>query len=190
MKQARLLLAMMFWTVLLQGTSLAAQAGPAPQRAIPQSSEKSADQQKDKKDKDEVRNQQDQAQLKEANANQEQPADVTRTITKHRPSTSHSKPVPSHQARPAKTPTTNSPRTDAPPSVAPLGQMGSKAAANIPNKAVSRRKPSAPSSAFSVNGQQFKNSHDPGAHLASSGGPLTAARGTAAINGTNMKRKP
>jgi hypothetical protein len=47
-----------------------------------------------------------------------------------------------------------------------------------------------PSPSVAVNGQQFRNPHDPGARLASTGGPLTASRGTAAINGTNIKRKP
>jgi hypothetical protein len=43
---------------------------------------------------------------------------------------------------------------------------------------------------LALNGQQFKNSRDPGARLASSGGPATQARGTAGISGSEMKRKP
>jgi hypothetical protein len=68
-------------------------------------------------------------------------------------------------------------------------QTSLKNAVSVPGQAVSHRGLSAPSPAVSVSGQQFKNSRDPGAHLAISGGTMTAARGTAAINGTNMKRK-
>jgi hypothetical protein len=184
MKKARFLFPVMIAGVLLHGTSLAAQASPVTKQAISQSSENSAEQ-----PKDEVRDEKDQARPKESDDSQLQP-DVTRTTTKHRPNTSHSKPVPSHRVRPAKTPTTNSPRIDAPGSLAPPEHMGSKAATYIPNKTISGRSVSVPSSAVSVNGQQFRNSRDPGAHLAASGGPSTAARGTAAISGTNMKRKP
>ncbi len=184
MKTARFLFLTAIGGVLLQSTSLAAQARPASQQATSQSSEKSADQQKD-----EVRNEKDQARPKEADENQEQLADGTRTTTKRRPIAIHSKPVPSHQPRPAKTPTTNSPHTDTPGSAAALEQTGSKAATNVPSKGVSQRL-SAPPSAVSLNGQQFKNSRNPGARLAVSGGPPTSPRGTAAINGTNMKHKP
>ncbi len=184
MKAVRILFSIMIAAVSLQGATLAAQASSAPQQAPAQSSEKSADQQKD-----EVRNEKDQARPKEADQSQEQSASVTRITTKRRPSASQSKPVPSHQPRPAKTPTTNSPHTDTPGSGAAPEQTGSKAVTNVPNKAVSRR-PSAPPSAVPLNGQQFKNSRDPGARLAVSGGPPTSPRGTAAINGTNMKHKP
>lgn len=182
MKTTRFLFSMMIAAVSLQGVILAAQASPAPQQATSQSSEKSADQQKD-----EVRNEKDQARPKEADENLER-SDMTRTPTKRRPSESHSKRVPSHQPRPAKTPITNSPRTDAPGSVAALQPMGSNAATNVPKKVVTHYRSALPS-AVSVNGQQFKNSRDPGAHLAVSGGPPASPRGTAAINGTNVKRK-
>jgi hypothetical protein len=181
MKRARIFFVMMIAAVSLPDANLAAQASPAPQQAVSQSSEKSADQQKD-----EVRNEKDQARPKES---QEQSADVTRTASKSRPA-SHSKPVQAHKARPARTATTNGARTEAPGSLTGLEPMGSKADTKISNKAVSRRSPSIPSSAVSVNGQQFRNSRDPGAHLAASGGPATTARGTAALNGTDVKRKP
>jgi hypothetical protein len=185
MKQARLLLPMLFWTVVMPGTNFAAaQARPAPQHAIPQSSEKSADQQKDQ-----VGNEKNQASAKEADENQAQSADVARTTAKRHPSASHSKPVQARQARPAKI-TTNSPRTDTPGRVAPLEQTSSKRVTNIPNKAISHHSSSASPSVVSVNGQQFKNSRDPGARLAASGGPVTSPRGTAAISGTGMKHRP
>ncbi len=183
MKTVRRFLLMMTAAVLLSGESFAARADPAPKQTISESSEKSADRQKDG-----VRNDKEQARPKQADENQDQPADVTRTTSKPRPRASHSKPIPTHQSRPAKRPGTNSPRTDAPASAAPLQQMGPNGAANVPNKVVTHH-PSALPSAVSLNGQQFNNSRDPGAHLAVSGGPPASPRGTAAINGTKVKHK-
>jgi hypothetical protein len=182
MKRLRFLFVL---AILLLRTSLAQEADHASQQVHSQSGEKSADHQKD-----EVRNEKDQVHPKPADETQEQPGVATGSTTKPRPSLSHSKPAPTYRARSARKPTTNSPRNDESGSIAPLEQMGSKTASNIPNKAVSRRSPSVPLSAVSVNGQQFKNSRDPGAHLAASGGPATTARGAAAINGTEMKRRP
>jgi hypothetical protein len=185
MKPSRFFLAMTFWVVLLQGASLAAQASPAPPQATSQSGGRSVDQQNN-----EVRNDQDTARPKEADENQEQSAYVTRTTSKRGPSASHFKPVPSHQVHSAKTRATNSPRTDALGSVSTPQQTGSKAATALRNKAASHHSPSAGPSAASANGQQFRNSRNPGARLAVSGGPPSSPRGTAAISGTNMKRKP
>jgi hypothetical protein len=185
MKTARFLLVIVMGAVSLPGTSFAWQVDHPSQPVPSQSGEKSADRQKD-----DVRNVKDQARPAETDENREQPADVTRTTTKHRSSTSHSKPAASHQTHPARTPTKSSSRTGTLGSVAPPEQMGSRAANNLPNKAVSHRNLSMLPSAVSVNGRQFRNSHDPGAHLAISGGPQTSARGTAAISGTDMKRKP
>jgi hypothetical protein len=186
MKRVHRLFVLMIAAVLSSGTSLAAQASPAPQQANLQNSEKSAERQKDDVRND---NEKEQARPKQADEDQEQSGDVMRTTTKHRPSASHAKQVPIPRAHPAKTQTKNSPRTDA-GKVAPLEQMGSTAAASIRSEAVGHHSPTVPSSAVSVDGQQFKNSRDPGARLAVSGGPPASARGTAAINGTTMKRKP
>jgi hypothetical protein len=186
MKTVRFLFSLMIAAVLLTGTSLAQQRDHPSQQAVSHSSEKSADQQKN-----EVRNDTDQARTKSTtDETQEQPAVLTRRTTKRRLSASHSKLVPTYQARPVKKPTANSPRIAEPGSVPRLDPMDSKPDSKISNNVVSRRSPSVPSSAVSVNGQQFRNSRDPGAHLAASGGAATIARGTAAINGTGMKRKP
>jgi septal ring-binding cell division protein DamX len=171
--------------VLLLRTSLAQEADHASQQVHSQSGEKSADHQKD-----EVRNNENQARPKPGDEAQERPAALARSTTKARPRVSHSKPAPTYRVRSVRKPPGNSPRIEEPESIAPLEQMSSNTASNIPNKAVSRRTPSVPSSAVSVNGQQFRSSRNPGAHLAASGGPATIARGTAAINGTEMKRKP
>lgn len=185
MKTVRFFFVMMIAALLLPGTSLAVQASPKPQQATSQSVEKSDDQQKD-----DVRNAKDQAHPKAADENQEQSADVTRMMTKHRPSTNHSREIPSRQPRPVKTSTASSQRTSAPQTFSTSPQAVSKANTNVPNKPVSHHSASVPSPAVSVNGQQIRNLRDPGARLASSGGPLTAARGTAVINGTDMKRRP
>jgi hypothetical protein len=185
MKTVRSFFALIIAAVLLLGTSLAQEGDHPSQQVVSRNGEKSADQQKD-----EVRNDKDQARPKPSDEAQAQLADLTRSTTKRRLSASHSKPVPTYRARPIKKPTANSPRIANPESVAPLEPMGSKADTKISNNVVSHRNPPVPSSAVSVNGQQFRNARDPGAHLAASGGPATIARGTAAINGTAMKRKP
>jgi len=185
MKGMRFLFVLMMASVLPRGTSVAQPTDHPSHQAISQSGEKSADQ-----ETNEVRSDKDQARSKQGDESQPEPAVVRRTSVKHRPSAGHPKTVPGHQSRPAKTHTKNNARIEAPGRVALPEKMASKAATSSPNRAVSRRSPSAPSPAVSVNGQQFRNSRDPGAHLAVSGGPLATARGTAAINGTNMKRKP
>jgi hypothetical protein len=185
MKMARFFFVLMIAAVLLLGTSLAQEGDHPSQQVVSRNGEKSADQQKD-----EVGNDKDHTRAKPAGETQEQSATITRSTTKARPSARHSKSAPTYRARSVRKPTANSPRKDEPGNIAPLELMGSKTVSNIPKKAVSRRSPSVPSSVVSVNGQQFKNSRDLGAHLAVSGGPATTVRGTTAINGTEMKRKP
>jgi hypothetical protein len=170
---------------LLPGTSLAQQADRASQQSSSQRGERSGDRQKD-----EIHNDKDKARPNPADEAQAQLAGVTRSTTKRRLSAGHSKPVPTYRVRPVRKPTANSPQVHEPGSVVPLEPTGSKTDTKTSNNVASRRSPSVPSSAVSVNGQQFKNSRDPGARLAASGGPATIARGTAAINGTGMKRKP
>lgn len=185
MKSVHLLLVMTIAAGLLLGTSVGQQADHPAQPAPSQSGGKSTDQQKD-----EVRKDDDQAHAREADHNQGPLRDMTRTTTKRRPIVSHPKPVPTFRVRPAKTPATSSSRTEAPGRIAPLEQMGSRTDTNIPNKVIGHRSVTAPPPSVAVNGQQFKNSRDPGAHLIASGGPLTSPRGTASISGTNMKHKP
>jgi hypothetical protein len=181
MKAVHFFFVLIIAVVLLPGASLGQADRPSQQSSL-QRGEKSGDRQNDA-----VRKEKDQTRPKEADENREQLANVTRNTTQRRASASHPKPVPTYRVR---KPTANSPQIHEPGSVAPLKQVGSKKADSITNKAVSRHSPSIPSSAVSVNGHQFRNSRDPGAHLATSGGPAAIARGTAAISGTDMKRKP
>ncbi len=187
MKTVRLFFVMMIAAVLLPDTSLAVQASPKPEQATSQRAEKSEDQQKDK---DDVRNAKDQTHSNEVDENREQSADVTRMTIKHRPSTIHPRTTPNRKLHLAKTSTAGSLRTGAPQSFSTSQQAVPKGVTNAPNKPISNHSASVPSPAVSVNGQQIRNLRGPGARVASSGGPLTAARGTAVINGTNMKRKP
>ena len=180
------LMLMMIGAGLLQGESLALQSNSASQPTFSRSREQSdSHQQKN----GEVRGEKEQTRPAQADEGPKPLAGAPRTA-KHRPRKSNSKPVSNHQLRPANTPTTNSLRSNTPGSITRLQQTASNAVTGVPSKAVNRHNVPASPPAASVNGQQFKSSRDPGARLASSGGPLTAARGTAAINGTNMKRKP
>jgi len=187
MKTERLLFLMVSCACLLQSASFARQSNPAEHQTLSQNGEKTAgDHQKGAA----VRGEKDRTRSGEAGDSQERSTGLRRTATKHPPSATHSKPAPSHQLRPGKTRTTNGPRTDAPGIIRGLQQTRPKASTTVPNKVVNHRSVPVPPPTVAVNGQQFRNSRDLGAHLAVSGGPLTATRGTATINGTNMKRKP
>ncbi|MGC2711495.1 MAG: hypothetical protein WA252_20350 [Candidatus Sulfotelmatobacter sp.] len=187
MKTVRFFFVMMIATVSLPGRSLARQADHLSQQGPSKSGDKSgSDYQRDP----EARNENEQTRPREVNQNSRGSAYLTKTTTKRPSSKIHSQPVVSHPRRLNKMPATNGARIDISRTVTGPREISSKTAVPVPSQAVSHRSLSTPSSAVSVNGQQFKNSREPGAHLAISGGPLTAARGTAAINGTNMKRRP
>jgi len=177
---SRFLFAMMVAAILLQGTSLASQSNSAPSQKTEQSTS-------EQQTNGEVRGEKEQTPLAQAGEGTRPPAGASRTA-KHRSRASSSKPISTHPAAPAKTPTKNH-GSEVPRSVAKQ-QTGLKAVAAVSSKAAGHRSVPVPPATVAVNGQQFKSSRDPGAHLAVSGGPLTATRGTAAINGTNMKRKP
>jgi hypothetical protein len=183
-KTPSFLLSVMTASVLLLGASLAQEGGHPSQQVVSRSGEKSADVQKD-----ELRNDKDPTRAKRGGEAEAQLGVVARSTTKPRLSATHSKPIPTYRARPRK-PTANNPRIDEPGSIASPGQMGTKTASNIQRKAVNPRSPSVPSSAVSINGLQFRNSRNPGSHLAAGGGPAPIARGAAAINGTDVKRRP
>lgn len=177
MRMVRFLFLLMIATALLPVTSLARQADYSSQQAPSQSGDRS---ESDYRRDVEVREENGQIRSREANQVSKRSASVTKTT----------KPAVSHPLRLNKTPATNSPRIDTPATVTGIKKTSIRTAVPVPTWAVGHRSLSTPSSAVSVNGQQFKSSRDLGAHLAISGGSLTAARGTAAINGTNMKRKP
>jgi len=186
MKMVHFFFVMMVAAVLAPGTSLARQAHPS-QQAPSQSVEKSdSNYQRDV----EVRDGNDQTRSREADQVSKGSAYPAKTTIKSRSTTIHSQPGVSHPRRLNKTPTAIGSRIDTSRTVTGPQETSLRTPIPVPTQVVSHRNLSAPSSAVSLNGQQFKNSRDPGARLAVSGGPLTSSRGTAAINGTNMKRKP
>jgi hypothetical protein len=174
--------------VLLSGTSLARQADHPSQPVPSQNIERSANDQRTGQKDAEVRGEKDLARSGEADDKQKPILGATRAPTERRPSATYSKQVPSRQPHRAKTSTANSRQTDATGRISALQPAGSNA--SVPNKAVIRRSVTPPPPTVAVNGQQFRNSRDPGARLANSGGPQTSVRGTAGISGTDMKRKP
>lgn len=182
MNTVRFLLLMVIAAVSLQGIGFAGQSSPASQHAPSQSSDKAAEQQIN-----DARNGTDQARPEEAHQNQNRSARHGNT-TNHRLSVNNSKAPPRHQARLEKTTAINL-RTHATRGGTRLQQPRSRAATAVSGKAAGHRSPPVPPPDVSVNGPHFRNSRDPGARLAVSGGPLTATRGTGSINGTNMRRK-
>jgi hypothetical protein len=127
--------------------------------------------------------------------------DAQRTKTEQKPSRkqitagqhpviSYSKSVPTHQPRPSKTAITSSVPPSVPGSLAGIQQPKSKTNSSTSYIAANHRSAITPTTNAALSGQQFKNSRNPGARLASSGGTSTTARGTAALSGTNMKPKP
>jgi hypothetical protein len=124
---------------------------------------------------------------------------ISKTKIKRGPIVSPAKPAPIHrQARSANAPMANNLPPAATENALHSQTAPSTAASNtsaaIPHKTQSYQqsyqKTSASASAFSINGERFKNSRQPGARLAINGGPSGSTHGAAAINGSDMKRKP
>ena len=181
MKMLRFLLLVMIAAVALERVGFAGQSSPASQ-APSQSIDKAAE-------PNEAHNGTDQARPGEVDQNRKRPSRQTRNTASHRSRVNRPKAAPRHRVRLDKT-ATNNLRAHATGRATGLQQTSSKAAAAVSGKAAGHRTPPVPSPTVSVNGQHFRNFRDPGARLAVSGGPLTATRGTGAINGTNMRRKP
>ena len=190
MKAMRFFLLMFIGAGLLQGTSLASQPNSASQQTPAPRSEASAGDSSDAKKDGQVRSERDQTGVGDSGGERNSPERGTRHLRQHRLNRSDAKPAPTYQVRPGKTPATNNLRSEMAGNSKGFQQRGSTPSIGLPHKMVNDRSVPVPPPTVAVNGQQFKNSRDPGARLTVSGGPLTATRGTAAINGTDMKRKP
>lgn len=189
MRTLRFVFVMMVASLLLARAPLMSQSGSALQETRSQSAEKSTGDNSSNIQK-ESQNRGEEGQPSPARPKgRKHSAGVTHTRAKHS-SMSYSTPVRNHQTGQAKTAATSSPFLNTPASVGRLQHTGSGTPPAPPVKAVTRGNATPPLANVAVDGQQFRNSREPGAHLAVSGGPLTSPRGTAAINGTNMKRKP
>jgi hypothetical protein len=190
MKTTRFLFLITIGAVLLQGTNLASQSNSVPQQIPSQNRERSISDQPRDSNRDSQVGDEKPAGTGDTDREQNAPERATRRILQRGPKQGHAKRAPSHPLHSAKTPAPSNLRTETLESGMAFHQLGSTTSSCVPNKTVRYRSFSVPSASVAINGQQFKNFRDPGARLARSGGPLTAARGTAAINGTNMKRKP
>lgn len=188
MSKARVLLAMISWAVLVHGASFGSQSGQAREQTAATSDENSANSSRGRNgtqargEKDQTGNYSDESQQNFAAARKGTP--------KRRPAASHTKPAPSHQLRSGKTPAANNLRTVISQNDLDSHQTSLTMLSGIPNKPRKHSSMTVPPSTVALNGQQFKNSRDPGARMASSGGSANSTRGTAVINGRDIKRKP
>jgi hypothetical protein len=77
-----------------------------------------------------------------------------------------------------------------PADVMTLHQSSGGPLAGVSGRRSASHNPPVPSTSVSVGGGQFKRSRVASARLVTTGGPANSTRGTAAINGSDMKRKP
>jgi hypothetical protein len=204
MKKIRILLPMILCAMLMRAASFASESVQTSEQTSAQKQEKSANASPLNRNE----NNQVSGEKELANGhsvpNYETSAGESKSSIKHHSATAQVKPAPSHQVRSGKAPTNENLRTSAPADTMDFHPASPSLLPGIPNKAGIHRNTQVASSttlsAAALNGQQFKNSRDPGARLASSGGPAigqssiggpaTSRRGTAGINGSEMKRKP
>jgi hypothetical protein len=188
MRQTRILLPMIFWAALGHGASIWSQSSRGPgqassQAATPETADHGNENGRVTAEKDEARS--------DLDRNQTGPTVKARSSAKLHSVTSRAKPVSHLQVRSANTAPNGSlsaPNTSADNSE--LRQNGSSMSTDIPHKTANPHSVPIPLTADSVNGQQFKNARDPGARMATSGGAANSMRGTAVINGSDIKRKP
>ena len=188
MRTLRFLFAMIVAAVLLPETSLASQSTSVPQQSPSQSRETSGS--SEAQTDSQVGREKNQTGAGHSDVGQNNPEPGTRHVIQPRPNQSHVKPALGHQVRSDRTPVARSLRRETLENGVSFHQMESTTSSGVPNKTVSHYSAPVPAATVAVNGQQFRNTRDPGARLAVSGGSLSATRGTAAINGSNMKRKP
>ena len=190
MKKIGVLLQMILLGVFMHGASFGSQSGQAQQQTPSQSGEESANNSSpDGSRNTQARSQKDQTD-KSLDESEKGFAALRKDRPKRRPAASHPKAAPSRQLRSAKTPPAKDLQTPALQNVPDSHQISPTLSSNVPGKTVGHSSRPVSPSTVALNGQQFKNSRDPGARMATSGGPATSTRGTAAINGTDVKRKP
>jgi hypothetical protein len=190
MKKTRVLLPMIFSIVLVHGASFASQSDQAQEETSSQSGEKSANHSSPEGSNDtQVRGQKDQI-GRYSNENQKGVLAAKDGTLKRRLSASHAEPLPSRQLRSGKMPAPDNLGTETPRDTLDSHPISLTMPSRVPNKPVKHPSMLLPPPAAALNGQQFKNSRDPGAHLATSGGPANSRRGTAVVNGSDLKPKP
>jgi hypothetical protein len=195
MKAARFLFAMLFLAISMPGVGLGYLFAQSTQQASSQSDEKAAssavaDEQKNMQSTDRKNQNGENTDGKPTNSEK-----ASKTIIKRSSVVSPAKQAPSYRQVRSANATTETLRSSAPETAPHFSQTAASSADSgktdtVSTKHLSTRNNPAPVSSFAVSGQQFKNSRDPGARLAVNGGPANSTRGTAAINGSNIKRKP
>jgi hypothetical protein len=190
MNKAKVLLPMIFWAVLA-GASFGSQPGQTQEQTSSQSGEKLANSSRTGRNDTQARGEKDQTtEYLPSDKDQKSFAAVKAGTRKHRPAVSHAKPPQNRQLRSAKTPAVKGIQTEALQNVPGCHQTNQSLSSNGPGKTIRHSSLAAHPSTVALNGQQFKNSRDPGARMATSGGPANSTRGTAVINGSDIKRKP
>jgi hypothetical protein len=189
MKTARFLFLMIIGPASLQGTSFAVQSIQAPEQTLSESHEKPVNDRSPDVGKDRQTGGEKDQTGKYLDENQKSFAAVKGGAPKRRPVEGHAKPAPSHQRRSGKTPAANDPRSETVRNVLDSHQTSSTRSSDVPDKTLKHSSVPVPPPTVALNGQQFKNSRDPGARMATSGGPANSMRGTV-INGTDIKHKP
>jgi len=118
------------------------------------------------------------------------PAMATRGASKSRASRGHLPPTAGSPPHAGQTPSRRSFRGDK-PGTAINSDVTRSPSVGVPGGAGDRDRGSVhPPVAAALNGQQFKNAHNPGASLAIRRELSSASGGTGVINGTDMKSKP
>jgi hypothetical protein len=189
MSKARVLLPLIFWAVLVHGASFEIQSGQAQQQTTSQSAEKGANSSRAGSNGTQARGEKDlMGEYPDRNGKSFAIAKIG--TRKHHPVVSRAKPPQNRQLRSAKTPAAKDLQTEALQNVPGSHQTNPSLSSKGPGKTIGHFSLAVHPSTVALNGQQFKNSRDPGAHMATSGGPANSTRGTAVINGNDMKRKP
>jgi cytoskeletal protein RodZ len=190
MKKSWVLLRMILFAVFALSTSVLAQSAPAKEQTSSQSDKKSAaNSLPDVSNDTPARAQKDQT-SKYSVENQQSFAAVKQGTPKRRPAVSHAKPDPSRQQGSGKTPAADNLRMETPRNALDSHPPNTTIPSQVSRQPlIHPNRPVLPPT-VALNGQQFKDFRNPGARMAISGGSANSTRGTAVINGTDMKHKP
>jgi hypothetical protein len=191
MRKARILLPMILWALLVHGASFGSRFGHAQEQTSSQSGEKSGNSSRAGSNDAQARGEKDQTtEYLPSHENQTSFAEVKAGTRKHRPAVSYAKPPQNRQVRSAKTPAAKDLQTEAIQNVPGSHQTSPSLSSNGPGKTIRHSSLALHPSTVALNGRQFRNARDPGARMATSGGSANSTRGTAVINGSDIKRKP
>jgi hypothetical protein len=191
MSKAKVLLPMIFWAVLVGGASFGSQSGQAREQTSSQSGQKSANSSQAGNNDTHSLGEKDQTtEYLPSDENQKSFAAIKAGTRKHLPAVSHAKPPQNRQLRSAKTLAAKDLQTEALQNVPGSHQTSPSLSSSGPGKTIRHSSLAVHPSTVALNGQQFKKARDPGARMATSGGSANSTRGTAVINGSDIRRKP